>query len=263
MSKMKMGLQALSYLFVHPYKSLSGIYQAKQMYGRQEYRPFRRIDLADIVNENDYPTVSITYSFGGSQVTDYILLKALSKRFEGGNFLEVGTWRGESLKNVYDANTFQSLTFITLKPEDDTSKGIGVQSYGAFVPKDEGVQGIFANSFTYDFERLEKKFDLIFIDADHSYEGILNDTRKAFPLLKDDNSIIVWHDYAHGNEFPISATLNAICDGIPAQYHRHLYHVVNTKCAILYRGKIKSNLYDANLPNQEYFYDVTIERRKL
>lgn len=36
--------------------------------------------------------------------------------------------------------------------------------------------------------------DLIFIDGDHSYEGVYQDTLLALKLLKQ-NGIIVWHDY--------------------------------------------------------------------
>lgn len=46
-----------------------------------------------------------------------------------------------------------------------------------------------------------RKFDLVFIDADHSYEGSLNDFGSVFPLVND-NGIILLHDtYPPNNEF--------------------------------------------------------------
>gem|GEM_PF-4427408 len=36
-------------------------------------------------------------------------------------------------------------------------------------------------------------FDMIFIDGDHSYEGVTNDTKNTLTKLKDDG-IIIWDD---------------------------------------------------------------------
>ncbi len=43
-------------------------------------------------------------------------------------------------------------------------------------------------------------FDLIFIDADHAYEGVRRDTEVCLPLVSP-NGYIVWHDYANWGYF--------------------------------------------------------------
>jgi predicted O-methyltransferase YrrM len=43
-------------------------------------------------------------------------------------------------------------------------------------------------------------YDLIFIDADHSYEGVRRDTALALPLLAP-SGYIVWHDYSNWGYF--------------------------------------------------------------
>lgn len=43
------------------------------------------------------------------------------------------------------------------------------------------------------------KLDLLFIDADHTYEGVKNDFEKFAPLVKDDG-IIAFHDIVPGRE---------------------------------------------------------------
>ena len=47
----------------------------------------------------------------------------------------------------------------------------------------------------------KRKFDLVFIDADHTHEGSLNDFKLVFPLVND-NGIILLHDsYPPSEEF--------------------------------------------------------------
>jgi hypothetical protein len=43
-------------------------------------------------------------------------------------------------------------------------------------------------------------YDLIFIDADHSYESVRNDTELILPLLSP-TGFVVWHDYANWGYF--------------------------------------------------------------
>jgi predicted O-methyltransferase YrrM len=38
------------------------------------------------------------------------------------------------------------------------------------------------------------KLDLVFIDADHTYDAVINDSHKALQMLSP-KGIVVWHDY--------------------------------------------------------------------
>ncbi len=43
-------------------------------------------------------------------------------------------------------------------------------------------------------------YDLVFVDADHSYAGVQHNTETVFDLLCD-NGFLVWHDYANWGKF--------------------------------------------------------------
>jgi hypothetical protein len=114
----------------------------------------------------------------------------------------------------------------------------------------------------YDFKKLNRKFDLIFIDGDHSYNGVKNDTKIAFELLRDEQAIIVWHDYARmpdGHER--QEVIQAILAGTPDECKKYLYRVSNTLCAIFCRKELPAK-YDAfpSFPNK--IFQVSIKAEK-
>ena len=50
------------------------------------------------------------------------------------------------------------------------------------------------DSKNFDFSEFDEKVDFIFIDADHSYAGVMNDSEIAFKMIRPGGTI-VWHDY--------------------------------------------------------------------
>ena len=51
-------------------------------------------------------------------------------------------------------------------------------------PEASRITQIYHDSRTIDTHPIAKQFDFVFVDADHSYEGVKNDTMKAFELMK-------------------------------------------------------------------------------
>ncbi|MBL1279051.1 MAG: class I SAM-dependent methyltransferase [Fluviicola sp.] len=191
------------------------------------------INILDLLPNLDDKIRRYSFLTGTSLITDLVLLRGLAKSFDKCSYMEIGSWRGESLANVSDV--VEECLSITLSAED--MKGLGYPDsfadvHGVFSKDLENLTVIEANSHTFDFSSLNKKFDLIFVDGDHSYGGVLNDTKKVFNLRRESQSIIVWHDYAFNTEDVRYTTMKAILDGIPEEYHKNLYHVSNTMCAV-------------------------------
>jgi len=148
-----------------------------------------------------------------------------------------------------------------LSPDDIISLGYSkkyADLHGCLLDSNrDKIEIIYANSRNFDFSTLGKKFDLIFIDGDHSYEGVRSDTNKVIPFLRDENSIIVWHDYAYNPEKPRHSVIAAILDGLPKAMHGQLFHVSNTMCAIYTNQKFKSQLLSYPVAPDKIF-DVSI-----
>lgn len=191
------------------------------------------IELMDLLPEEGETLHHYTFLNGNSRVSDIALIKSLCRRPEECDFLEIGTWRGETIRNV--ADVARSCTSISL-PDEDVRKARGNRVAGMqrmFSAGVENIEHIHHDSKTFDIESLDRKFDVIFIDGEHSYEGVLADTRNAFRVLKDEHSVIVWHDFARGFEHLRFEVLEAALDGSPSASHReHIFRVSNTLCGV-------------------------------
>lgn len=175
-----------------------------------------------------------TFLEGTSLDIDIALLKSLARQFRSCQYLELGSWRGESLANV--AEVAEHCTSLSFADADLKKLGFDedmIRLNRFFSKSLSNVTHIGHDTRTFDFKNLNQTFDLIFVDADHSYEAVRDDTKNIFALLKNENSIIVWHDYGYSTDRVRSPVLAGILDGLPNdEMRKHVYHVSNTLCAI-------------------------------
>jgi hypothetical protein len=230
-------------------------------YGLKQGLP--TVDLLDLLPGLNETIDNYSFLEGTSRVTDIVLLKQLAKKFSSCRYLELGTWRGESLYNV--AQVSGECYSVSFSEEEMRRAGMGESSIKVsrlFSKGLKNVTDIKANSQTYDFSKLEKSFDLVFVDADHKYEGVKIDTQTAFKLLKDENSIIVWHDFGRGLEGINNwQVLAGALDGAPSEEHRKkIYRVSNTLCGIFFNGKVDAKYPEAFVPNKTFSLSLKAEK---
>jgi len=200
----------------------------------------------------------MSFADGSSTVLDLLLLKNLSVDKD---YFEIGTWRGESVSNVADvAKTCYSLN---LSEEEMLSMNLPkeyIDLHFLFSKNNPKITQLRGNSKTFDFSPYFNKIDVIFIDGDHHYDGVKNDTEIAFKLLKNENSIIVWHDYGKNPNDIRWDVLRGIYEGTPVEKRNKLYRVQNTLCAIYYPNPIDT--FEAN-PFSEIknVFELTVEQK--
>lgn len=199
----------------------------------------KTVEITQLIPNFDITVEPYAALDGGSTPIDLALLKGLAASKPNCDYFEIGTWRGESVANVASV----AKNCVTLNLPDETMLQMGldknyVNLHRHFSKHLKNVTHLQGNSLTYDYKSLNQKFDLIFIDGDHHYESVKSDTQNAFSLLKDENSIIVWHDYGNNPGDIRWDVLKGILDGTPSDKINHLYRVSNTLCAI-YSSNIK------------------------
>ena len=235
--------------------------ELKQKYGvKNGLKTVQINDLLPNLNETIEP---FSFLDGGSTPLDLVLLKGLAKRFEACEYFEIGTWRGESVANV--ANIAKHCTSLNLSDEAMLAMGLDkkyIESHRFFSNKLSNVTHLQGNSSTFDYTSLTKKFDLIFIDGDHHYESVKSDTINAFKLLKNEKSIIVWHDYGNTPTDVRWDVLKGILDGTPSNNKNNLYHVSNTLSAIYTTENIKAS-FVALFEYPSYYFSAEIKLNAL
>lgn len=221
----------------------------------------KTVDITELLPNFDVTIEPYAALDGGSTPIDLALLKGLAAAKTNCDYFEIGTWRGESVSNV--ASVAKNCVTLNLPDELLLQMGLDkkyVDMHRFYSKNLKNVTHLQGNSLTYDYKSLNQKFDLIFIDGDHHYESVKNDTQNAFPLLKDENSIIVWHDYGNNPGDIRWDVLRGILDGTPSDKIKDLYRVSNTLCAIYYKG-VKNAEYITDNSTPKKHFSITVKAK--
>lgn len=222
---------------------------------RQEIKFISLQDLLPNLNES---IKSYTYLDGTSFPIDIAFIKGIVSQFEDCNYLEIGSCRGESLVNIVPSA--KTVTSVSLSKEQMLDMGFDIKNVeieGCLIPADMNYRQIYHNSLTFDFSTLDQKFDVIFVDGDHSTNAVEIDTKNAFKLLKDENSIIVWHDCGNTVNDYRYEVIEGILKGSPSEAHPYIYRVQNTLCGIYTRKRLKfSEIVNKNRPIVLFDIDI-------
>jgi predicted O-methyltransferase YrrM len=212
------------------------------------------IELDQLTTESFSSIDTFSFLDGSSLITDIALLKILCKKFKDCRYFEIGTWRGESVINVSDV--CKECYTLNLSKDEILKTGgneIYANLHGFFSKHNEKIIHLYGNSMHYDFQSLNKKFDVLFIDGNHQYDFVKNDTIKVFSHLIHDHSVVVWHDYAYNPEMVRPEVLAGILDGLDPANRRYLYHVANTMCAIFIKEEFKTSILESPMTPKKRF----------
>lgn len=223
----------------------------------------KEVGIDDVLSQVDEKIHSFTSLADTSLPIDILLIKSIVKSFDSPNYLEIGCFRGESLVNIIDhTNNTVSISLSKNELREITKNEYCIEVDSILVDRyNKKLTKIEANSQNFDFLSLEKKFDVIFIDGDHSEYGVFIDTINAFKVLRDENSIIIWHDFGYSPSDLRYDVIAGAIKGTPFNERNNIYRVRNTLCGIYTKKKIAPTISENYLfPN--ILMDVEMKIRK-
>lgn len=167
-----------------------------------------------------FKKVGTAYTGNMSPSNDVSALIALTNAFRPKRFLEIGLNLGHTAKQILQYSPFIE-TYVGIDiPYDQKEKTLGFQS--GEVPEKAGCECTDRRLTTilrpYGIKNIDPNelgtFDFIFIDGDHSMEGVILDTDYSEKILNP-GGIIVWHDYSGVTTVTsyLNGEYNSVCQG--------------------------------------------------
>jgi len=198
------------------------------------------VPLAHFVPPGALPAARLVspYAFGegGSLPTDLLLLRALARQTPGCRYFEIGTWRGESAANVAaEAAHVHTLNLSAAEMRALHLPEAYIGLHGFFSKSLPNVTHLHGHSASFDLAALAAEagpFNLIFIDGDHHYEAVRQDTARVFAHLVGPTTVVVWHDASRQPGQPRWEVLAGLLAGLPSGLPGQLAQVGNTLCAV-------------------------------
>ncbi len=156
--------------------------------------PILLSDLFPGIEDLSLPLKIINQDSGQHNHVDMLYVVAISQYVRAKKVFEFGTRYGKTTYFLTFASENTQVTTLDMPPDNgcQVADGLGVYYRGS--DREKYIKQLFSDSKKFDTTPYKKSQDFIFIDADHSFEGVKNDTEKAFEMLNR-NGVIVWHDY--------------------------------------------------------------------
>ena len=175
---------------------------------------------------------------------ELLTLATLCAALRPQHIFEFGTYTGEStLVMALNTPPETQITTIDLAPasRDTHAHGLGV---GGFRPFTVGaafigttpaakIAQVYGDTRSYDYRRLYGHVDLIYIDADHTYQFAKADSTSALAMLRP-GGVILWDDYTWTDAHPECAGVTRCVNELAAT--RPIFHLAGTRFA-MYRDQ--------------------------
>jgi hypothetical protein len=195
------------------------------------------VDLSYFL-KNDAPIriLEPVHAKGDTSLLELCYISQMVKAYNPLRMFEMGTFDGRTTLNLA-ANSREEAVIYTLDLPREKLSATALkldERDVCLVDKDQpGIRfrntreskkivQLLGDTGTFDFSPYENTMDLVFIDASHAYDYVLNDTRIALKLLRQGKGVILWHDYGDAFDGVTKALNELYSKGAPYKNMRHL-----------------------------------------
>ena len=141
------------------------------------------------------PIGAINQESAHENQVDLLYVTAIAKAIGARRMFEIGTYLGRTTLHLAKVAPDARVWTLNLPPEADPRIAPLLGSYYRGRPEQKRIHEIWTDSRSFEPGDLVGTMDLVFIDADHSYEAVMADTQRALGLLRP-GGVLLWHDYA-------------------------------------------------------------------
>jgi hypothetical protein len=113
----------IRFFFLHPRIGIVRLFEESQNFQQlKKSKKYKRLNALSLEDLNElphgiFPEINcVSFLAGGSGPTDYLLLIILAKQFSKFDYMEIGTWRGESIRNILELANCNKAVSITYDP---------------------------------------------------------------------------------------------------------------------------------------------------
>jgi hypothetical protein len=198
-----------------------------------------RAEVGEIApGPTDVSLIDLEQVNGNTTLLEQLLVLSIAKRRQCKRIFEFGTFDGKTSANLSmnlpDAQIYTidlsagQLGKVALPVGKCDLPFILKARTGDKLGSSAKVIQLYGDTARFDFSSWYGTCDLVFVDACHEYEYVLNDSEIALKLLAP-GGIVLWHDY--GNWLGVTNALNDLYrrDG----RFRNLRHIVATTLCLL------------------------------
>jgi hypothetical protein len=176
---------------------------------------FKEVSFPKLVENDPLQKLVLNFvpdTYGDVSWQELVTISSLVAHYQPLRIFEIGTFMGKTTYHLAANSPDQAQVFTLDLPPDDFEQTIAQNPYDmnllhegkrhevGYYFKNTTYQNkitqIFCDSRSFDETTYAHSMDMIFVDADHTYQSVINDTRKAMGMLKNDESgkVILWHD---------------------------------------------------------------------
>lgn len=141
---------------------------------------------------------SISHQTYNTSFHELYVLARLTRALQPSTIFEIGTFDGRTTLNL-TANAPPDAQVFTLDlPPGQEKFGTRTRTGIRFhdTPYAVRINQLLGDTFQFDFSPWAGRINLVFVDAGHAYENVVNDTRAAMSMVDVARGAIVWHDYS-------------------------------------------------------------------
>jgi hypothetical protein len=191
-------------------------------------RPVYPSELFPSLHQVSVPVAAIHQESGHPNHTDMVYVCAIARAVGARRIFEIGTYRGQTTCAIAQVCPEAEIFTLNLPPEADARYAPFLGWYIRHSPFQNRIRQLFCDSRLFDTGPYRKSMDFVFVDGDHSYDAVKNDTAKALELLRP-GGVVIWHDFA------------GKCPGVirfleEFSEKRPLFHIRKTCLAVLMDG---------------------------